>query len=275
MILYTGDMTFNITESLYLNELMTSERYINSSLLDKIDFLNRARSSKRFWSYGINWFSKIIEDQPSKKIAFQGLIWKGKTCADILLYKDTRGEYMIQYPTNTELSSPDNTDGPVLVFEPEGKTIVNRHLSRFNEHGQSSHRSNMYQNTEHNKFLRYLKSVYEWGWLELKRTKVDELKKSIDKTSVEEYRAARRANRTVAVMKLGQISANLFAAVETYRKSIPNISSGKEAEQLLSQIEKAFYSLRSEQARIRWIDIEHKKRLPGGKKSLQASEENG
>lgn len=268
-------MTFKLTESVYLNELMTSERYVNSSLLDKIDFLNRARSSKRFWSYGINWISKIVDDQPSKRIEFEGLLWKGRDCPNIVLFRDTRGEYMIQYSTDTVLSSPDNTDGPVLIFEPGGKTIVSRNLARFNEHGQSSHRLNHFQNNEHNKFLRYLKSVYEFGWLELKRTKVAELKKSIDKVSVEEYRAARRANRTVAVMKLGQASANLFAAVETYRKSIENISSGKEAEQLLNQIQKAFYNLRLEQCRTRWNDIEHKKRLPGGKKTLQASEETG
>ena len=267
-------MAFKLTESVYLNELMTSERYVNSSLLDKIDFLNRARSSKRFWSYGVNWISKIIEDQPSKRVIFEGLIWKGKNCSSIILYKDSRGENMIQYSTDAELTSPDNTDGPVFTFEPGGKTIISRSLVRFNEYGQSAHRFNQYQNTEHNKFLRYLKSVYEFGWLELKRTKVTELKKSIDKVSVEEYRAARKANRTVAVMKLAQASASLFASVETYRKSIQDISSGKEAEQLLNQIERAFYNLRLEQHHTRWNDIEHKKRLPGGKKAIQASEES-
>jgi len=267
-------MAFNLTESVYLNELMTSERYVNSSLLDKIDFLNRARSSRRFWSYGPKWISKIIDDQPSKKVVYQGLVWKGRECPDIIIYNDSRGENMIQYPTDTELSSPDNTDGPVLVFEPGGKTIVTRSITRFNEHGTLSGRVNPYQGTEHNKFLRYLKSVYEWGWLELKRTKVAELKNQIDNSSIDEYRATRKVNRTLAIMKLAGASADLFSSVETYRKSIENVASEKEADHLFSKIEQAFAKLRVDHCCTRWYDIDIKKRLPGGKKALLALEKS-
>lgn len=267
-------MTFKLTESVYLNELMTSERYVNSSLLDKIDFLNRARSSRRFWSYGPKWISKIIDDQPSKKVVYQGLVWKGRECPDIIIYNDSRGENMIQYPTDTELSSPDNTDGPVLVFEPGGKTIVTRSITRFNEHGTLSGRVNPYQGTEHNKFLRYLKSIYEWGWLELKRTKVAELKNQIDNSSIDEYRATRKVNRTLAIMKLAGASADLFSSVETYRKSIENVASEKEADHLFSKIEQAFNKLRVDHCCTRWYDIDIKKRLPGGKKALLALEKS-
>lgn len=264
-------MAIRLTESIYLNELMASERYLNSSLLDKIDFLNRARASKKFWTYRNDWVSKIIDDQPSKRIEYHGLTWRGKDSPSIVLFKNlSTGENCIQYTTDADLPENDNIDGPILTFEPGGKNIINRSIARFAEHGSVSTRYGYALNqSDHTKFLRYIKSIYEWDWLSLKRQKVAELKKQIDKSSVEEYRAARKANKTVAVMKLAQASSNLFSAVQSYINSIEDVQSGSEADKLLTEIDRTFYALRLEHSRTRWNDIEIKKRLPGGKKATE------
>lgn len=260
-------MTLKITESNYLNELMSSERFLNSSLLDKIDFLNRARASKKFWSYGLNWVTKIIDDQPTRSVRYPNIRWKDKTCSNILLYKDvTTSEYMIQYPTDTEVAI-NNSDGPVVGFDPNGKYRVSRSITRFLEYNSSSPRYSPYamNTSEHTKFLRYLKSVYENSWLNLKREKVAELKKLINSETINEYYDSRKAIKTVAIMKLAQASSNLFSSVESYRHSIQNIATAAEAEQLFSQLEKSFFAFRTEHYRTRWSDMEIKKRLPGGK----------
>ncbi len=258
-------MTFKINESLYLNDLLNTERFINSSLLEKIDFLNRSRSSRKFWSYNINGILKIIEDQPTKKITFIGLIWQGKECHDISLFKSHNGDYMIEYHTNTEIF-----DSYISVpnFEPGGRYKTTINISKFIENGSKFHS----QTNEHIKLLRYLKSIYEFAWLNLKREKVAELKKQIDKSSANEYIASRNAKKTVAIMKLMQETLNISNTVETYNNSIKIANSTAEADKYFKNIEQAFHKLRSEHYRINWNDIEIKERLPGGKLALKAKE---
>lgn len=260
-------MVLKITESYFLSEILSSEKYLNSSLIGKIDLLNHVRTSRAWFGWGHNTIKKVIEDQPSKKIQYKNLNWKTYKSLDVTLYRDTSGNYIIEYPINqsdSAFADRDNLSGPLFSIGTDGGGTVKRTIEKF-----CSYPTTGYHSTENTKFIRYLRSIYNESWLDLKRKVVADLKKSIDNDSIAEYLDSKKADRTVAIMKMAKSINNLLSSVEAYKQSIPNVLNEKEADNLLKTVERYFYTLRLDHNRINWNSINPKKKIPGGKKVMK------
>jgi hypothetical protein len=121
------------------------------------------------------------------------------------------------------------------------------------------------------KLLKILKQQYANAWLKLKHRKVAELKKSLDVDSINDYVAARKAEKTQAIMDIAMAISSLTAKLETFRNRIGNISSAMEAKKLFSEAENTFYTLRNVHNRnLRRLN--DKTRIPGGAKTKKVIE---
>jgi len=257
-------MALKINESIFLNEILASEKYQNSSLIGRIDILNHVRTSRAFYGWGHVFIKKIIEDAPSKRIDFLNLHWKQHSSLDISLFKDTLGNYIIEYPTESgSVTDPENISGACSPLG-SGPLRICRKIENF-----SNFTNRGFQNNENLKFFRYLRAMYNEAWLELKRNVVKELKKSVDRNSITEYYDAKKADKTVAIMAMAKSINSLLNSIEGYRDSMAG-ASAESAHNAFTAIEKNFFTFRAEHNRIDWNALHPRKRIPGGKKVLEA-----
>ena len=262
-------LPFVIERSKTLDELINSSKFSNKTTLEKIDTLNKFRY-KNYYSYNSYGFNNLIEDQYCQNIAFNHVFDEsGIPAKPLYFFKDNiTHQYMVKYAVdaaNSELLT--DIQKPAIPYSPHGNNYAIRPIEIWLR--ADANRWNC--NERHMKLLKILKQQYANAWLELKRRKVAELKRSLDVDSINDYVAARKAEKTQAIMDIAMAISSLTAKLETFRNRIGNISSAMEANKLFSEAENTFYTLRNVHNRnLRRLN--DKTRIPGGAKTKKVIE---
>lgn len=260
-----------INSSNLLNDICSRDSFKEKTTLDQIEFLNRYRARTKFWLYSNTLLDAIVRDQPNQSLTYDNVVFNGQQHKTIY-FRFEISKLVIRYPVDMSLINKESylndLGGTIIPLQPRGNAYAERYAESFLRWDTKNSWS---LNEQHSKFFKLLRNIYLDAWLELKRQKVQELKGSLNSESVNEFIAARRAEKTQAIMDIAMHIANLTAKLETYRSRIGNVHTVHEAEKMYSEVEKAIQGLQYTQER-------NKKRLntatkiPGGKKVKSLTE---
>lgn len=259
---------YSINSSDLLNFICSEDKFTSKTALEQIEYLNKYRSRRGLYRWGsTSILDNIINDQPGKTVTFNPIRWQGQPCNPITCRYVGSGDiaYTIRYSvlsfTAGNRLDPDNFNGPIFDFVPNGDAYIERDIKAFLRHGV---KTSWGSNAEHDKLLRYLFKQYENAWLDLKRRKVAEIKATLDTDSVNDFIAAKRAQHTQAIMDIAMAVGVLTGKLETYRSRIGSVTAQYEAEKMFQEVESAFRHFNYTQQR-NTRRLNKKVRLPGGK----------
>jgi hypothetical protein len=249
-------MTFQITQSIFLDNVLDKLTTQEKTTLEKIDYLNKLRLNRRFYGWGRNLVDNMVNDQPSRSLTFEGFIHRGQISSPVKLYWDNDYQsVMIDYPTISTNSSP-----PPYV--PNGSIRFQTTFGTFITFGQVNKWS---LNSEYESLIKQFRKAYAEAWLNLKRKKVNELKNSLDSDSINEFIAVKRAIKTQAIIEINIQTATLMSKLENYQRNISTITNPAEANSLFNEVETLMIKLKYMHER-NVSKLNNNPRIPGGKK---------
>lgn len=263
--------SFTIDSSVILDNLFKEAKFANMSTLQKIEYLNKLRVKRRLYGYGQNMMDYMINDQPGRHITFNNFKDNaGIPSRPISLYWSfDYNDYLIEYPV---LAAPaellNDPNKPVVPYEGQGQHIAIRRVHDFLRYGVGT---SWGTNEAYARLFKRLRYQYESAWLNLKRRKVAELKATLDGDSVSEFIAAKRAEKTQAIMDIAMSVASLTAKLETYRNRIGSVTNVREAEKMFDEVHNQFQNLTYVQSRNQ-KRLNTEVRIPGGARVKRLAE---